>query len=115
SYAGCVGIDQFRPLAETPGARVGQQPFVHASQAVNFAVLVRQQRSPVKRRLAQRPSEACSVLKRLAEFRRVNEKLLGDASDIYAGTAEISLLGDRHSGSVACRDAAGTHATRAGA
>src|SRR5437762_277174 len=108
-----VHLDFIGPLDDGTAAddfhsRTGQGALVEAVEALDLAVLVREQPGPVEARRAGVPAVGLCDLEILAEMRRVREQLLGDAADVDAGAAEAAGLGDRHA-----RAVAGGHAARA--
>src|SRR3954447_19747090 len=101
-----VGVDQPGAAAHDLHAGRAQQTLVDRVEAGNFLVLVGEQRAPFEGRLPCRPAVGLRDLELLAPVRRVGEKLLRDAADIDAGTAESARLGDGDFRAIGSRDAA---------
>jgi hypothetical protein len=104
------------PSAHDLHAGEPQHALVDGVQALDLAILVREQRLPVEARLClicpDLPAEAPRDLEVLAEMRGVGEELLRDAADVDAGAAERARLGDGDTRAVGGGDAAGANAAR---
>ena len=102
-----------RTAMDKGNACAGQHAAVDTVQALDFAVLVGNQRGPVEARLLQLPAKAPGLLGQLAEVRGMAEQLLGDAAHVDAGTAQLGSLHHSHTGPQAGSHTAGAHAARA--
>ena len=96
-----------------PGA--GKQLRIHPIQALDLAILVRDQCSPIERASRYAPAIARGMPDILAVVRRIGKKLLRDATGIDAGATEVALLGGGNARAEAGGVAARAHPARAGA
>ena len=81
----------------------------------DFTVLIGNQRCPVERRLAHRPSVAGGILEFVRKSGRIDQQLLRHAAADDAGAADAEFLGDHYARAVAGRDARGAYAPGPGA
>ena len=108
-----VGIEQAPGAGDLRGPGVAQEAPVDALQPVELGDFGPHHRRPVEGALADGPAIARSILEVVAEVRRVDEHLLGDAAAMHAGAAEPVVLDHRRARAVACRPAGAGHAARA--
>ena len=101
--------------AQNRHARIEQQAFVDAVQARYFSAAVGLQQRPVELRLSHLPAVAARFFKGLGVVRRVAVELLRNATQVHAGAAQRSHLGDRHAHTALGRHASRTNAAAAGA
>jgi hypothetical protein len=106
-------IDHLGATLQDLHPRFPQHVLVHAVEARDLLVLVRQQRRPVEAGLARGPAIRGGDLEVLAEMRGVGEELLRDAADVDAGAAEAVGLGDRDLRAKRGGEAAGANAAGA--
>ncbi|MPN05456.1 hypothetical protein SDC9_152706 [bioreactor metagenome] len=102
-----------RTTVDKGNACPSQHAAVDAVQALDFAVLVGNQRGPVELGLRQLPAKAPGLLGQLAEMRCMAEQLLGNAAHVDAGTAQPGCLHHSHTGPQTGCHTAGAHAARA--
>ena len=103
-----------RVALQQAGAAVDQQIAVDVVEALDFTVLVGNQRGPVEIRLAQAPAKTGGLLEVLGEVGTVDQQLLRHAADIDAGAAQVAALGHRHAGTETGGEACRTNAAGAG-
>ena len=82
-------------------------------QPRDLAILVGDQRRPVKVRLGNRPAVTGRILEFVGKARGIDQKLLRHAAADDAGAADAIFLGDHHARAVTRRNARGPHAARA--
>ena len=110
-----VRIEQPRPPLEQFHAGAVQQAAVDPVQALDLAILVRDQPAPVEGGLLRRPTETRSLAVVVREGRGADEELLRHATDVDAGAAKVPLRGHRHPCAMTGGHPAGAHAAGAGA
>ena len=103
-----VRIDQVGAAFEDVDAGNLQEAPVDAVEALNFSVFVGDQRGPVESPFANGPTKTSGVLEVIPEACSIDQQLLGDAADVDAGAAQVTLLGYGDFGAVARCDATGS-------
>ncbi len=103
-----VAVDVNRVRIDQPGMTVGhlhpaahEQLLVHAVESCDLRTAVLLELRPVECRCRPLPAEAVRFLEGLGVVGRVAVELLGDAADVYAGSAEVRRaagLDQRHAG-----------------
>src|ERR1041385_1193612 len=101
-------IDEFCMTFDDRHAGILEQRLVDAVQSPDFLIFVCNELFPVETAFAHGPAETGGVFEIGSEMRSIDEQLFRYATDIHAGTAEVTLFGNGHSCSVA-----GGHATGA--
>ena len=109
-----VRAEDARMAFQQADAAVDQQIAVDAVEALDFTVLVGDQRGPVEIRLTQVPAETGGLLEVLGEVGAIDQQLLRHAADIDAGAAQVAALGHRHAGTETGGEACRTNAAGAG-
>jgi hypothetical protein len=110
-----MGAGEFGAGSDDLGAGVLQPVTVKPLQAVDFTILVCDQRRPVERSLSDGPAKAARIFEMLGELRGVDKQLFGNAAADHAGAAEPVLLRNGDFLAQAGRQARRAHPARAAA
>ncbi len=93
-------------------AAVDQQVAVDAIETLDFTILVGDQGGPVERGFAGVPAEAPGLFEVFAEMGAVDQQLLGHASHVHAGAAQVAAFRHRHARPETGRETRRAHAAR---
>ncbi|MNP27066.1 hypothetical protein D3C76_1199520 [compost metagenome] len=109
-----IGTGHPRMALQQRHAAVDQQVAVDAVEALDFAVLVGNQRTPVEVPLFQGPAEACCLLKLIGHMGPVHQQLFRHAANVDASTTQVAALGHRHLRTKARSETRRTHTAGTG-
>ncbi|MNO98264.1 hypothetical protein D3C76_900050 [compost metagenome] len=75
---------------------VDQQIAIDAVQSIDLAILVGNQRRPVKLRLARRPAKTLRLLEVFGEVRAVDQQFFRHAANVHTRTTQVATFGHSH-------------------
>ena len=117
SIANChrMWVDDSPAAMDNVRAGTLQQVVINSIETGDLLFLVVPQSSPVKLWFLAFPAEAHSIVKALAELRRINVELLGDAAHVDTGATHVLVFRDGYAGTETCCHSGSTHPAGAGA
>ncbi|MNN02942.1 hypothetical protein D3C81_1156140 [compost metagenome] len=77
-------------------AAVDQQIAIDTVQSIDLAILVGNQRRPVKLRLARRPAKTLRLLEVFGEVRAVDQQFFRHAANVHTRTTQVATFGHSH-------------------